>query len=639
MRIEINNLNYIKKIKIIHLSAFCQTPLKLNLNIIKTSLMAYLKSFVKIFIEGELLLFSDYAKIQSSQSCKKYTTENKSISFKSIYFKKKLRFRFVDFFGIENYLDQIREFVEWPLRKFKQFIEIGLDAVSTIYLHGPEKSGKTFLPFVIAGEYNIPIFYINAFLLKKIVNDESNKKIFKIFCSAYKNAPSIVFIDEIDKFFQSDEKTQKVHQQEILDQIRNSIKFINKKADRKIFFFGASTHLQSAHEISTDSLLFNNEIVLKNPSLTQRLYILQKCSKKLNFSKDITLDEIAAKTSGYSYGNLYEMMLIGINLAVSRAMFKLYKGIYRINTIEFNKYLSIKKSDVEQSYFKKKIDSSNVPKKILTEITWKNIGGLDKIRQIMSKYVIEPIKHYSSDNFKFKIKGFGFLLYGPPGCGKTLIAQAVANECGATFIGVKGPEIFDKFLGESEKSIRSIFSKARLFAPTIIFFDEIDSIASKRSNDENNSQNGANERVLNQLLTEMDGFEFNNSVYIIAATNRPDIIDNALIRPGRLDKCLFVPLPNKIERTRILKTLLKKYDVLPYLSLPFFYCNLSCGFSGADLMGLIREGFLDSEEKKISYLRIYSGTQQIRLNYVLLIGSKNIMNGFKKINKNMSVIL
>jgi ribosome biogenesis ATPase len=254
----------------------------------------------------------------------------------------------------------------------------------------------------------------------------------------------------------------------------------------------------------------------------------------------------------------------------------------------------------------------------------------------MSDYIIEPIKKIYKDNF-FQQKSYGFLLYGPPGCGKTLIAQAVANESGAKFIGVKGPEIFDKFLGESERSIRSIFSKARSLAPSIIFFDEIDSIGNKRNGPENLNSNGANDRVLNQLLTEMDGFESNKSVFIIAATNRPDIIDRALLRPGRIDKNLFIPLPNQKERIRILKTILKKFDSLPYLNLNLFSKVICKGFSGADLMSVAREAFINLEKERIYYLTLQTTCQKIEFSLGLFFGTKNILEGYKNVQKNLNL--
>jgi len=282
-----------------------------------------------------------------------------------------------------------------------------------------------------------------------------------------------------------------------------------------------------------------------------------------------------------------------------------------MNTFDFE--LSLKKIRFKENIFFKKNPS---------EVFWTDIGGLENIRRVVSKYIIEPIKKFHKIVAKNQ-KGFGFLLYGPPGCGKTLIAQAIANESSATFIGVKGPEIFDKFLGESEKTIRSIFSKARVNSPTIIFFDEIDSIGGKRSDNGNNSQNVANDRVLNQLLTELDGLETNKSVYVIAATNRPDIIDRAILRPGRIDKFLFVPLPNQYERLRILKTILKKLIHLPYYDISLFTRQMCLNFSGADLMGAVRESILDCEEKKISYISIKSsfiGYTPRKSNY---IGRKN----------------
>jgi len=379
--------------------------------------------------------------------------------------------------------------------------------------------------------------------------------------------------------------------------------------------------------------IFTEEIVLKNPNLSERKKILENFLKNLKIDGKVFLNDLAKKTQNFASGDLFEFVLMAIFFFISRITTKFYKGIFTTKVKSLKSIFPIKKIDFELSFEKFKTKNPKFSDTNFFPILWNDIGGLDKIRKVMSNYIIEPIKKFSQNNL-LNQKGVGFLLYGPPGCGKTLIAQAVANESGAKFIGVKGPEIFDKFLGESERSIRTIFSKARSQAPTIIFFDEIDSIANKRSGNENTNPNGATDRVLNQLLTEMDGFESNSLVYIIAATNRPDIVDKALLRPGRIDKNLFIPLPNKRERIRILKTILKKFQILPYLDLKLFSKNICVGFSGADLMSSARESNLDIEKKKIFYCIFKSDFKKIGLSFCFFLGSKNIINGCRKVKKN-----
>jgi ribosome biogenesis ATPase len=225
------------------------------------------------------------------------------------------------------------------------------------------------------------------------------------------------------------------------------------------------------------------------------------------------------------------------------------------------------------------------------DVTWENVGALEGIREELSLSVLEPIRSPE----KFQALGLplpaGVLLYGPPGCGKTLLAKAVANESGANFISVKGPELLDKYVGESEKAVRLVFDRARSSSPCIVFFDELDSLVPRRGSD--NGGGGVSERVVNQLLTEMDGLESRRSVFIIAATNRPELIDPAMMRPGRLDKLLYVPLPTALERVSILKTLASKVTLGNDVDLVSIGMSSRAeGYSGADCAALLREAGL-----------------------------------------------
>mmetsp|Transcript_523 Transcript_523/g.1226 ORF Transcript_523/g.1226 Transcript_523/m.1226 type:complete len:281 (-) Transcript_523:403-1245(-) len=255
---------------------------------------------------------------------------------------------------------------------------------------------------------------------------------------------------------------------------------------------------------------------------------------------------------------------------------------------------------------------------------------MEEIRKILSKYIIQPIKKLSWD--LEEKNQFGILLFGPPGCGKTLISQALAYESGASLISVKGPEILDKFLGESEKAIRYLFEKARSCSPSIIFFDEFDSIATKRSSNGNSSSQGATDRVVNQLLTEMDGTEQNNLVYLIAATNRPDMIDRALLRPGRIDKLVFIPLPDKKEKISILKTISKKLVVLPYLNFSVLLKKYSIPLSGADIVSFSKEAWFISKEKMITYYELKNSGKGLSLGF-------HLHPGFEDFSKGASIVL
>lgn len=542
------------------------------------------------------------------------------------------KFRFIDFLGIENYpkIFLIRSEIKNSKNNLEQGnLKIGFDG---IFLRGPQKSGKTFLGHVIAGELGFPIFHRNWLFLKKLLISKNLKKNL-IFFKNFHNIPdSFLFIDDFQIVSNEFDKNLVENDEKLLQRLIGIIKFLKKKKKINIFLMGASRDTHIKNHFTPNNNFFENEIILKEPNSLERRVILSSISKNLDLKVFLFLEELIEKTNGFSVGYLFELFFSAINFALLRIEARKLKGEYFKKKKKIQKKFTIAKSDFLKSLKKlrKKLNAASV--KISSPINWNNIGGLDEIRRIMSHYIIEPIKKSQKER-SFAEKGFGFLLYGPPGCGKTLIAQAIARESGSNFIGVKGPEIFDKFLGESEKSIRSIFSKARSQAPTIIFFDEIDSIAASRSENENISQSGTSNRVLNQLLTELDGFEENKAVYIIAATNRPDIIDRAILRPGRIDKSIFVPLPNLIERNRILRTIAKSFPVLPYLSFQNFSKKLCFGFSGADLTGAVREGFLDLQKKKISYYISKSNPNGIRTSKILLLGSKNLAKGCVNITK------
>ncbi|AFP65333.1 cell division control protein 48 (nucleomorph) [Chroomonas mesostigmatica CCMP1168] len=549
-------------------------------------------------------------------------------------FKTQSFLRYRDFAGINYFIKNIQELIEWPLKYSSFYKKLGISPTRGILFNGPPGTGKTLLANVIAGELKLPFFCIFPSSLASSFSGQSEKKIQEIFYFAKKCSPSIIFIDEIDTVIGSRENTNKETDKKIIGQLLVCIDKIDDSGTKPVVVLGATNKINSIDPSLRRPGRFDRELEFKAPDFLGRLSILKNFSKTISFDKDINLDYYAEKTFGFVSGDLSGLIITAGMLAISRVGTVSLKGKYRTKNTKFLNKINIKKIDFERAFCQLEPGITRHGFVRSSKIGWKNIGGMNQIRKIMSKYIIEPIKKIVT-NTSEKIKGTGILLFGPPGCGKTLIAKAVANESHANFISIKGPEIFDKFLGESEKEIRSIFNKARSCAPTVIFFDEIDSITTKRTNESNNHQNSASERILNQLLTEMDGYDFNESIFIIGATNRPHIIDKAVLRPGRIDKFLLVSLPNEKERVQILETIFSRTFKLPFLELKIFTEKTCSGFSGADLESSVKEGVVNAFEKKILYCRIMANTTSIYTNYFSLLGSKNFLNGIEVVKKNL----
>ena len=319
-----------------------------------------------------------------------------------------------------------------------------------------------------------------------------------------------------------------------------------------MIIIGATNFLDQLDDSIRRPGRFDKEIKFKIPSFLTRLKIIQNLLVKSSFNFKFNTHSLALATKGFVSGDLFQLISFAASFSVSRLSRTLIKSNYREKekTKDFNFFITQK--DLDKA--KKLIDPGLLKNGFnsVPEIWWSDIGALDKIKKVLSKYIIEPIrfplKRISNHN-----QGVGLLLYGPPGCGKTLLINAAVRESGANFIFVKGPEILNKFLGESEKGIRKIFLRAKLFDPTIIFFDEFDSVASKRELSQESPGSLSNDRIVNQLLTEIDSIEKGKKIYFIGATNRPGNIDKALLRPGRIDKMLPVPYPNLEEKFLILK--------------------------------------------------------------------------------------
>ncbi|KAM0872576.1 hypothetical protein ACQ4PT_038629 [Festuca glaucescens] len=404
--------------------------------------------------------------------------------------------------GMPKQMTQIRELVELPLRHPQLFKSIGVKPPKGILLYGPPGSGKTLIARAVANETGAFFFCINGPEIMSKMAGESESNLMKAFEEAEKNAPCIIFIDEIDSIAPNREKTHGEVERRIVSQLLTLMDGMNARAH--VIVMGATNRPNSIDPALRRFGRFDREIDIGVPDEVGRLEVLRIHTKNMKLDVDVNLemDVIDLEDDTIDAEILNSMAVTNDHLKT--ALVGTNPSALRETVVE-------------------------VP-----NVSWNDVGGLDGVKRELQETVQYPVEHPE----KFEKFGMspskGVLFYGPPGCGKTLLAKAMANECQANFISIKGPELLTMWFGESEANVREIFDKARQSAPCVLFFDELDSIAMQRGGSVGDAS-GAADRVLNQLLTEMDGMNAKKTVFIIGATNRPDIIDSALLRPGRLD--------------------------------------------------------------------------------------------------------
>lgn len=483
-----------------------------------------------------------------------------------------------DIGGVRKQLAQIRELVELPLRHPQLFKNIGVKPPKGVLLYGPPGTGKTLIARAVANETGAFFFLINGPEIMSKLAGESESNLRKAFEEAEKNSPAIIFIDEIDSIAPKREKTQGEVERRIVSQLLTLMDGLKSRAH--VIVIGATNRPNSIDPALRRFGRFDREIDISIPDTTGRLEILRIHTKNMKLDEAVDLEVIAAETHGY----------VGADLAAlcTEAALQCIREKMDVIDLEDETISAeiLESMAVTQEHFRSALGTSN-PSALretvveVPNVTWEDVGGLEGVKRELKETVQYPVEHPE----KFKKFGMspskGVLFYGPPGCGKTLLAKAIANECQANFISIKGPELLTMWFGESEANVREIFDKARQAAPCVLFFDELDSIARARGSSAGDA-GGAGDRVINQILTEMDGMGAKKNVFIIGATNRPDIIDPAILRPGRLDQLIYIPLPDAPSRIAILKANLKNSPIAKDVDLEFL-AEKTNGFSGADL--------------------------------------------------------
>ena len=498
-----------------------------------------------------------------------------------------------DIGGLGPVIGQIREMIELPLKHPELFKRLGVEAPKGVLLHGPPGTGKTMLAKAVAGETSSNFISIGGPEIMSKFYGESEGKLREIFKEAEENSPSIIFIDEIDSIAPKRSEVQGEEERRIVAQLLSLMDGLNARG--KVVVIGATNRPNSIDEALRRPGRFDREIEIGVPDRHGRLEILQIHTRGMPLDKDVDLGLIADKTHGYVGADLAALCREAAMAALRRVLPEVNVEDETIPTEVLNR-ICVTKDDFTDAM--KGLQPSTMREVLIEKpnVKWEDIGALADAKQELKEAVEWPLKYgkvFAHMNAK---PPKGILLYGPPGTGKTMLAKAVATESEANFISVKGPEFLNKWVGESEKAVRETFRKARQASPCVIFMDELDSVVPVRGT---GGDSNVTERVVSQMLTEMDGLEPMNDVVVIAATNRPDMIDPALLRPGRFDKSIFVGPPDKESRRSIfgIHTRGKPLDADVDLDA---LADRTEGCTGADISAICNEAVMNAVRRLIS---------------------------------------
>jgi transitional endoplasmic reticulum ATPase len=544
-----------------------------------------------------------------------------------------------DIGGLQEEIRKIREMVELPLKYPELFERLGVEAPKGVLLYGPPGTGKTLLAKAVANETNATFFSISGPEIMSKFYGESEERLREIFRQAEENAPSIIFIDEIDAIAPKREEVTGEVEKRVVSQLLALMDGLKPRG--RIVVIGATNRPNAIDPALRRPGRFDREIEIGVPNKQGRLEILQIHTRSMPLAEDVDLEKIASVTHGFVGADLEVLCKEAAMRALRRILPQIDFEKETIPAEILNKII-VTMNDFMEAL--KDVEPSAM-REVLVEVPnvkWEDIGGLADVKLELQEAVEWPLKYPEFFEHLDAKPPKGVLLYGPPGTGKTLLAKAVANESEANFISVKGPELLSKWVGESERAVREIFRKAKQAAPSIIFFDEIDSLAPVRGGGYGDSH--VTERIISQLLTEMDGLEELRGVIVIAATNRPDIIDPALLRPGRFDKFLYIPPPDLEARKEILKIHLKKKPLADDVNIEEL-AKRTEGYTGADLatvcnmavMLTIREHIIGNKspedaKKNIKDIRLYKRHFEEALRKVKPISQREL-EMYKKISE------
>ncbi|MBQ6349661.1 MAG: CDC48 family AAA ATPase [Methanobrevibacter sp.] len=515
-----------------------------------------------------------------------------------------------DIGGLKDEVKKVREMIEIPLKRPELFEKLGIAPPKGVLMHGPPGTGKTLLAKAVASESDAHFIAINGpeIMSKYVGGSEENLR--EYFEEAEENSPSIIFIDELDAIAPKREETNGETERRTVAQLLTLMDGLKSRG--QVVVIGATNRPDSLDPALRRPGRFDREIEIGVPDSEERKEVLEIHTRNMPLADDVDLDKIANTTHGFVGADLESLC----KEAAMRVVRRILPEIQNDEEIPKEVMEKIMVTGEDFKNAQKEIQPSALREVLvqIPDIKWDDVGGLEDVKQELKEAVEWPLKHPET----FQRLGIrppkGTLLYGIPGTGKTLLAKAVASESEANFISVKGPELLSKWVGESEKGVREVFRKAKQAAPTVIFFDEIDAIASTRSG--NDTDSGVTKRVVNQLLTEMDGLEELEDVAIIAATNRPDILDAGLMRPGRFDRHIQVSEPDEEARLSIFEVHTKDMPLADDVDLKKLAKNTE-GYVGADIESVCREAAMltlrnDLESKEIPYKYFKEAIEKVK---------------------------
>lgn len=584
-------------------------------------------------------VFGDLVFVVTSTSPTKqavYVGEATKVSYKPEYEELKdepqvPEVSYEDIGGLKEELRKVREMVELPLSHPELFKRLGIEPPKGVLLHGPPGTGKTLLAKAVANETNSNFYVINGPEIMSKFYGESEQNLRKIFEEAEKTAPSIIFIDEIDAIAPKREESKGEVERRVVAQLLTIMDGLNTRG--RVVVMAATNIPNSIDPALRRPGRFDRELELGAPGVNGRLNILKIHTRNMPLHESVNLNKLATLTHGFVGADLASLAKEAAMNVLRKLLpdLKLDDGEQTIPEHILEKII-LTHDDFSEAL---KVVRPSAMREVMIEIpniSWDDIGGMQDIKQELIEAVEWPLKRKDV----FKRLGIrpprGILIYGPPGTGKTLMAKAVAKESEANFIAIKGPELLSKWVGESEKAVREIFKKARQVSPAIIFIDEIDAMAPNRSSNSGDAGRST-EKVVNQLLTEMDGLEELTDVVVIAATNRPDVMDTALLRPGRFDRIILAGVPDEGSREAIFKVHLKnmKHDanILDLVS-------KTEGYVGADIEAVCREAAMFELRKSMEAEKVTKASFEKALIKVRPSASKEIQDAYAEIQDKFS---
>ncbi|WP_318568427.1 CDC48 family AAA ATPase [Salinigranum marinum] len=498
-----------------------------------------------------------------------------------------------DIGGLDGELEQVREMIELPMRHPELFSRLGIDPPKGVLLHGPPGTGKTLIAKAVANEIDASFHTISGPEIMSKYYGESEEQLREVFEEAEEEAPAIVFMDELDSIAPKREETSGDVERRVVAQLLSLMDGLESRG--QVVVIGATNRVDAIDPALRRGGRFDREIEIGVPDREGRKEILQVHTRNMPLSDEVNLDEFADNTHGFVGADLESLAKESAMNALRRIRPELDLESEEIDA-EVLERLQVTLDDFKEAL--KGIEPSALREVFVEvpDVTWDDVGGLEGTKERLRETIQWPLEYPEVFQQLDMEAAKGVMLYGPPGTGKTLLAKAVANEADSNFISIKGPELLNKYVGESEKGVREVFKKARGNAPTVVFFDEIDSIATERGR--NTGDSGVSERVVSQLLTELDGLEALEDVVVIATSNRPDLIDSALLRPGRLDRHVHVPVPDEEARRAIFDVHTRSKPLADDVDLDAL-ARKTEGYVGADIEAVAREAAMTASREFI----------------------------------------